>query len=355
MLAWSPFTHLHRVHLLNQEPLAIWIERVIVGHFGIIPCSKAAPLQSCRVWPFGVLTSCSQGSWKSPRDLLHMASLFEERELLDLVSGLMTLRGGWKKAYQAKREIVFSQRNVQRWNTVGGFSSHVSFCQQTPFQGQSFVKLGWEINLYLDIRTSEDGCTDSSPLFLFKGHLLARRIKSLSTARIVKLMLNANKRASINEIDHTDLAQWSARRQIYGQELMVESAPQQDAMFGFGPMHKWASVIKRGHHEHLVISLIPAKPGHDTSGTSGALLLISLSWGEPDAACASIPTSSGCSRAEGLGGGVGVDGREGWGVREGVTGADPDSEVDWDGGLLTSDWSNLNTSKSAMSKSCPAP
>lgn len=34
---------------------------------------------------------------------------------------------------------------------------------------------------------------------------------------------------------------------------------------------------------------------------------------------------------------------------------DPDSEVDRDGRLLTSDWSNLNTSKSVMSKSCPVP
>lgn len=52
---------------------------------------------------------------------------------------------------------------------------------------------------------------------------------------------------------------------------------------------------------------------------------------------------------------MGVEGGEGSGVSEGVTGADPDSEVDWDGGLVASDWSNLNTSKSVMSKWRPAP
>lgn len=89
--------------------------------------------------------------------------------------------------------------------------------------------------------------------------------------------------------------------------------------------------------------------------TSGAFLLISLSCGEFEVVCASCPTSSGCSGAEGLGGGVGVDGGEDSRDSEGVTGMDPDSEVVWDGKLLTSDWSNLNTSKSAMSQSCPVP
>lgn len=73
----------------------------------------------------------------------------------------------------------------------------------------------WEIYLYLDISTSEDGCKDISPLFLFKGCLLASRIKSLNTVRTFKLMLNANKWASINEIDHT----------VKRQDLMMESAP----------------------------------------------------------------------------------------------------------------------------------
>lgn len=41
-----------------------------------------------------------------------MASLFEERALLDLVRGLKTLRGGWKGGQmriRAKREMEFSQ------------------------------------------------------------------------------------------------------------------------------------------------------------------------------------------------------------------------------------------------------
>lgn len=41
-----------------------------------------------------------------------MASLFEERALLDLVRGLKTLRGGWKgeqMKIKRKREMEFSQ------------------------------------------------------------------------------------------------------------------------------------------------------------------------------------------------------------------------------------------------------
>lgn len=84
--------------------------------------------------------------------------------------------------------------------------------------------------------------------------------------------------------------------------------------------------------------------------TSGAFLLIRLSRGELHVPRASFPTSSGCP-----GGGAGLDGGGGSGVSEGVTGVDPDSEVERDDWLLTSDWSNLNTSKSVMSKSCPVP
>lgn len=62
----------------------------------VIPFSKARLLQSCRFWPFSIFTSCSKGSWSSLQDQFHMASLFEERALLDLVRGLKTLRGGWK-------------------------------------------------------------------------------------------------------------------------------------------------------------------------------------------------------------------------------------------------------------------
>lgn len=89
--------------------------------------------------------------------------------------------------------------------------------------------------------------------------------------------------------------------------------------------------------------------------TSGAFLLISLSCGEPDAACTPFPTSSGCSGAGGVGDGEGVEGGEDWGVSEGVRGVDSDSEGEmlWDRDPLESHWSN--TSYSVMSKSCPVP
>lgn len=35
-------------------------------------------------------------------------------------------------------------------------------------------------------------------------------------------------------------------------------------MFGFGPMHKKASVIKQGDNEHFVISLIPVEQVRDS-------------------------------------------------------------------------------------------
>lgn len=47
----------------------------------------------------------------------------------------------------------------------------------------------------------------------------------------------------------------------------MECVPEHDAMFGFGPMHKWASVIKQGDNEHFVISLIPVKLVHDSSSS----------------------------------------------------------------------------------------
>lgn len=58
-----------------------------------------------------------------------------------------------------------------------------------------------------------------------------------------------------------------------------------------------------------------------------------------------------------MGGGEGVEGREDWGVSESIMGEDPDSdgEVVSDSKPLESHWSNLNTSYSVMSKSCPVP
>lgn len=84
---------------------------------------------------------------------------------------------------------------------------------------------------------------------------------------------------------------------------------------------------------------------------------MSLSCGEPDAACTPFPTSSACSGAGRVGGGEGVEDGEDWGVCGGVMGVDPDSdgEVVSDSKSLESHWSNLNTSYSVMSKSCPVP
>lgn len=58
-----------------------------------------------------------------------------------------------------------------------------------------------------------------------------------------------------------------------------------------------------------------------------------------------------------MGGGEGVEGGEDWGVSGGVMGvrSDSDGEVVWDSDPLESNWSNLNTSYSVMSKSCPVP
>lgn len=91
--------------------------------------------------------------------------------------------------------------------------------------------------------------------------------------------------------------------------------------------------------------------------TSGAFRLVSLSCGELDAACASFLTSSGCSRATGVGGREGAEGGVDWGVIVGVMAVGSDSEVEavWDRNSLESHWSNPNTSNSVMSKSCPVP
>lgn len=62
----------------------------------VILYAKARLLLSCRFWPFSVFTHLQRRQQEESAGLVHMASLFEERALLDLVRGLKTLRGGWK-------------------------------------------------------------------------------------------------------------------------------------------------------------------------------------------------------------------------------------------------------------------
>lgn len=60
----------------------------------VIPYAKARLLLSRRFWPFSVFTRLQRRQQEESAGFVHMASLFEERALLDLVRGLKTLRGG---------------------------------------------------------------------------------------------------------------------------------------------------------------------------------------------------------------------------------------------------------------------
>lgn len=96
--------HSYYVNVTNVivfESWAIHDRGVIIGHFGnTLFQSKAALVMSLLAILYFYFLQ--QRQLESSLGQFHTASLFVERALLDLVRGLETLRGGWRKAYKQK-------------------------------------------------------------------------------------------------------------------------------------------------------------------------------------------------------------------------------------------------------------